>query len=279
MECYCTDERKGHFLRKVERSLETANFCAQCAKKNAWRCQRDPDCGWDEENQMCVDESGREAEMTRKIRRALANRMFHLCENWCLWDVEDPTDLYWYWSPWEKCWREQWDGLYCHREHVVKNSWEMQYMIHRSNNFCNFDEDLQDLVPGRFVPGAPENSAFEDIEISWEIASKDQSCDATCAGAGLQCNADQITSIKNFEGVTDEAKLAWNSLVIGTFMKAGTRCDEVITGNPSFALPAYRGSSTDKQPTVCITRSKEATSDPCAGTIGGNYRRLCACSV
>ena len=42
--------------------------------------------------------------------------MFHLCENWCLFETENPEAESWYYDPWKRCWREQYAGVGTHRQ-------------------------------------------------------------------------------------------------------------------------------------------------------------------
>jgi len=81
--------------------------------------------------------AGFDSEVDVRIRKAQANRMFQLCENWCLFQADDPEAESWYWDPWKACWREQYAGVgphmsYCSR--VIKNpdTIEMQFVTHRS---------------------------------------------------------------------------------------------------------------------------------------------------
>merc|ERR1719233_548762 len=77
--------------------------------------------------------------MDERIRYAQANRMFHLCENWCLFNALNPELESWYWDPWKSCWRETYsaDGVhrgYCDR--VIRNpdSIELKFVNERSSN-------------------------------------------------------------------------------------------------------------------------------------------------
>jgi len=110
LNCYCPNNRKGFYTKRVKRTVENTRFC------------------------------GNDNDVNLRIQKAQANRMFHLCENWCLFETEDPEAESWYWDPWKTCWREQYgeDGHngYCSR--VIKNpdTIEMQFINHTRNLFC-----------------------------------------------------------------------------------------------------------------------------------------------
>jgi len=103
LNCYCPNNRKGSYTKKVKRTVDNTRFC------------------------------GDDSEVEVRIRKAQANRMFHLCENWCLFHTDDPKAESWYWDPWKACWREQYDGSYCSRVIINPVTIEMQFVTHRSN--------------------------------------------------------------------------------------------------------------------------------------------------
>jgi len=107
LNCYCPNNRKGFYTKKVKRTVENTRFC------------------------------GNDTDIEMRIKKAQANRMFHLCENWCLFDTENPTMDYWLWDPWKTCWREQ-DELSTYCNHVIESpiTIEMQFMINRRDHFC-----------------------------------------------------------------------------------------------------------------------------------------------
>jgi len=112
LNCYCPNNRKGYYTKKVQRTVENTRFCG---------------------NDSSVDD---------RIRKAQANRMFHLCENWCLFETLNPAQESWYWDPWKKCWRETYSGVgphssYCDR--VIRNpdTIEMRFIYSRSENFLS----------------------------------------------------------------------------------------------------------------------------------------------
>jgi len=110
LNCYCPNNRKGSYTKKVKRTVENTRFC------------------------------GSDAAVEIRIQKAQANRMFHLCENWCLFNTDDPEAESWYWDPWKSCWREQYAGdahrTYCNRVIGSPDTIEMQFVNHRTSLFC-----------------------------------------------------------------------------------------------------------------------------------------------
>merc|ERR1712060_339107 len=107
LNCWCPNNRKGVYTKKVKRTVENTRFC------------------------------GDDTDIEMSIKKAQANRMFHLCENWCLFDTENPTMEYWFWDPWKTCWREQEDtSTYCTQAIEDPLTIEMQFLINRREHFC-----------------------------------------------------------------------------------------------------------------------------------------------
>jgi len=112
LNCYCPNNRKGFYTKRVKRTVSNTRFC------------------------------GDDTEVNHRIQKAQANRMFHLCENWCLFQTENPEAESWYWDPWKTCWREQYAGVvgmhmsYCSRVIRNPNTIEMQFVNYRKNHFC-----------------------------------------------------------------------------------------------------------------------------------------------
>jgi len=111
LNCYCPNNRKGFYTKKVKRTVGNTRFC------------------------------GSDGDVEVRIQKAQANRMFHLCENWCLFNTDDPEAESWYWDPWKTCWREQYDDIgahtsYCNRVITSPDTIEMQFINHRKNLFC-----------------------------------------------------------------------------------------------------------------------------------------------
>jgi hypothetical protein len=109
LDCYCPNDRKGSYTKRVKRTVDTTRYCY---------------------NDPSVDE---------RIKKAQANRMFHLCENWCLFETSDPEQESWFWDPWKQCYRETYsvgnDG-YCERVIRKPNSIEFKFIQFRTQNFC-----------------------------------------------------------------------------------------------------------------------------------------------
>jgi len=106
LQCYCPNNRKGFYTKKVKRTVRNTRFC------------------------------GNDTEVESRIQRAQANRMFHLCENWCLFDAVNPKGESWYYDPWKRCFREQYTygkghNGFCHRVISSPNAIEMQFINRR----------------------------------------------------------------------------------------------------------------------------------------------------
>jgi len=111
LNCYCPNNRKGFYTKKVKRTVENTRFCDY------------------------------DTDIEERIRKAQANRMFHLCENWCLFDTENPTEEYWFWDPWKTCWREQQEAASSYCTHIIEDplTIEMQFLIDRRKHFCELN--------------------------------------------------------------------------------------------------------------------------------------------
>jgi len=107
LDCYCPNNRKGFYTKKVKRTVNNTRFC------------------------------GNDAEIDTRIKKAQANRMFHLCENWCLFNTDNPRNESWYYDPWQACWREQNAAVqhmhrsYCSRVIINPDTIEMQFLERR----------------------------------------------------------------------------------------------------------------------------------------------------
>merc|ERR1719420_570380 len=111
IDCYCPNNRKGFYTKKVKRTVPNTKFCQE------------------------------DAAVDMRIKQAQANRMFHLCENWCLFNTFKPEQESWYWNPWKTCWREQYAGSGTHRSYcnrVIRNpdTIEQYFINYRRDNFC-----------------------------------------------------------------------------------------------------------------------------------------------
>jgi len=234
LNCYCPNNRKGFYTKKVQRTVENTRFC---------------------DNDSIVEE---------RIRKAQANRMFHLCENWCLFDTLNPEQESWYWDPWKKCWRETYSGVGPHRaycDRVIRNpdSIELKFVNHRSQNFlsCNGTR-------------TPTSAPVEDSNTTWVLSEKAESCDEACSRQGNECAADQTAQV-----------FASESQLINAFSEADFTCefDDVVmnrTDYEGWALPGVMGSRVcaNRQPT--LSHLEDLDSD-CGRVLGSNWQRLCAC--
>jgi len=231
LDCYCPNNRKGFYTKKVKRIENNTHFCYD-----------DP----------TVDE---------RIRQSQANRMFHLCENWCLFDTFYPARESWYWDPWKVCWRETWAAVDVHRgycDRVIRNpdTIELRYLNHRSEHFCGASKP----------PTAPP---VDYINTTWFLGEAGETCDEACASNGLQCASEQTATRFNTE-----------SQLISAFAEGGYDCDPNriamnITRMIGWALPGLRGTMCfNRQPTP--SHLEDLTSD-CHREIGSFWKRLCAC--
>jgi len=236
LNCYCPNSRKDFYTKKVKRIVNNTRFC---------------------DNDTIVDE---------RIRRAQANRMFHLCENWCLFETSYPEQESWYWDPWKTCWRETWAVRdqhrgYCDRVIRNPNSIELKFLNYRSEHFC-----------GATKP--PTSSPVADVNTTWILGERFESCDEACFRNELQCAAEQTATVFKTE-----------LLLIDAFADAGVEClSENIRMNMTFfegwALPGMR--TTSQNTAVCVNRQqplshlRDVPSD-CHRVIGNQWQRLCAC--
>jgi len=223
LKCYCPNNRKGYYTKKVRRTVENTRYCG-----------------------------GDDSEVNARIKKAQANRMFHLCENWCLFLTENPEAESWYWDPWHDCWREQYAGVgphmsYCNRVIRSPNAIEMQFLNYRKNMFCQSPQPTQ------------SPSIVDHI---WYLADEGDSCDDACMTNNKVCE-ENLTA-----GVTE------NNVNAGSyFAQAGVTCVNEEVGNVDWALPGYEVSSG-----ICLIRSSSTENTGCNWAIGLGYQRLCACA-
>jgi len=234
LNCYCPDNRKGFYTKKVKRTVNNTRFC---------------------DDDATVDE---------RIKKAQANRMFHLCENWCLFETINPQSENWYWDPWKVCWRETYSGAGMHRSYcdrVIRNpdSIELNFINYRSENFlsCGASE---------YPTSAPISDAA-----SWHLAAYAESCDDACSNLGKVC-AEEITA----QAFGSESEM------INAFAEAGHTCDSdtVQMENAKFegyALPGLKRSNSacvNRQPTLSHLENLDTD---CSKGMGYAWQRLCAC--
>jgi len=233
LNCYCPNNRKGFYTKKVQRTVNNTRFC---------------------DNDTTVDQ---------RIKKAQANRMFHLCENWCLFETINPEKENWYWDPWKMCWRETYSGTGVHRSYcdrVIRNpdSIELKFMSYRSENFLSCDAS-------EYPTAAPVSDPS-----TWMLADAHESCVSACNRLGKECAEDQTAVV--FGSQTD---------LINAFVEAGHTCDsnDVEMNNTKYegwAMPALKsnGRCVNRLPTLSHL---ETLDTDCSRKLGGSWQRLCAC--
>jgi len=234
LDCYCPNNRKGSYTKKVKRTVENTRYCG------------------DDTN---VDE---------RIKMAQANRMFHLCENWCLFNTLNPEQESWYWDPWNTCWYETYSGRGAHRgycDRVIRNpdSIELQFVNRRADNFISCDKTR-----------TPTEAPVEDANVTYFLSEEVASCDEACSSNSMTCAADQTARVFSSE---QDLK--------AVFQKAGFTCnsENIImnrTNWEGWALPGlgYGRICANRLPT--LSHLEDLDSD-CNRKIGEGWRRLCAC--
>jgi len=244
VQCYCPNNRKGFYTKKVKRAVE--NYVA---------CDGD-------------------AERTSRIRLAAANRMFHLCENWCLFNVYTPELESWYWNPWQKCFRIQYAGTGMHRSYcnrVITNPTDPgdekvieQYFINwRRDNFCQTGEHPQGHDQTYPPTGQPTDFAGAT---EWYLAEEEESCDTACANQGYICS--DAETAKLGESASDND-------VQAAFEEAGHLCTKYGVAPKHYAAPSLKTGSEE-----CLRRHDSTEENKgCQWPTGVGYKRLCACVV
>lgn len=229
LSCYCPNNRKGFYTKKVKRTVNNTRYCYD------------------------------DAIVDQRIKKAQANRMFHLCENWCLFETSNPDQENWYWDPWKQCWRETYSANgkhtgYCDR--VIRNpdSIELKFVNHRVNHFCGATKQ-------------PTSAPVADSNTTWVLAEVFESCDDACSRNGGVCAAEQTTRRFSSEDSMNSA-----------FIDAGATCDSLIMNRTKFegwALPGMlNGKCVNRQ--IPLAHLTDLDSD-CNRKIGGQWQRLCAC--
>jgi len=230
LNCYCPNNRKGFYTKKVKRTVNNTRFC------------------YDDSS---VDE---------RIKKAQANRMFHLCENWCLFETSNPVQENWYWDPWKQCWRETYSAVgvhtgYCDR--VIRNpdSIELKFVDYRLDHFCDVTEQ-------------PTSAPVPDSNTTWVLAELLESCDDACSREGGSCAAEQTTR-----------RFATESALTSAFSEVGITCESSVMNRTKFegyALPGVFNSITCVNRQLSLNHLQDLDSD-CNRIIGGEWQRLCAC--
>lgn len=255
LKCYCPNNRKGFYTKKVTRTVEATKFC-----------------GYDEQEGDAV---------TKRIKEAQANRMFHLCENWCLFNTQSPRTESWYHDPWNAdgpCWREQYSGVGTHRSYcyrVIRDPFTIEqfFIDTRSANMCGQELGGANTPTPTYTMDATENPAM-----TYHMAMPGDTCADKCADEGMTCSEDSNELVAG--GANDEWAQA-------AFQEAGYDCSSTFTeGNYGWAFP---GRNTDG--TCLLANSNNAAGtypdqttnhgpplvNTCNMSIGANYQRLCSC--
>jgi len=232
LNCYCPNNRKGFYTKKVQRTVNNTRYC------------------------------GSDEKADERIRKAQANRMFHLCENWCLFETENPQGESFYWDPWKKCWRETYSGTGAHRSYcdrVIRNphSIEMKFLNYRSDNFYSCD-----------VSRSPSSAPIVDPYV-WVLSEMEGSCDDACLSQNYTC-AEEAT-----------AQTMTLSELIAAFSDAGVTCQYQYTTLTNarydgFALPGYQSSKYCVGRQATLSHLDNLDTD-CSREIGAGWQRLCAC--
>jgi len=231
LSCYCPNNRKGFYTKKVKRTVENTRFCNE----------EDPNL----------------AEINLRIKHAQANRMFHLCENWCLFNTFKPEHESWYWNPWLKCWREQYAGIGPHRSYcnrVIRNpdTIEQYFINYRTENFCDPMSQMPTQMP-------------TDIATQWVLSNAEESCIDACEAIGQSCDEAKTASLDETVLVDD---------VHAAFLEAGVECNADLTGvaMADWAAPAAKGKR------CYIRNSTTGPETGCQWPVGDKFKRLCACT-
>jgi len=235
LSCYCPNNRKGSYTKKVKRTVSNTRYC------------------------------GSDSEMDERIKLAHANRMFHLCENWCLFNTLNPEQESWYWDPWNTCWYETYSGPGAHRaycDRVIRNpdSIELQFVNRRAQNLISCNKTM--------IP--PTLSPVEDVNVKYLFSAPAESCDDACAAKAKTCAAEQTARV--FSSETE---------LTNVFLEAGFTCksDDIVmnrTNWQGWALPGlgYGHICANRLPT--LSHLEDLDSD-CNRKIGNGWQRLCAC--
>jgi len=238
LKCYCPNNRKGTYTKKVKRTVANTRFC---------------DSGY--------------PEVERRIQKAQANRMFHLCENWCLFETDNPKTESWYWNPWHRCWREQYAGTgvhmsYCNRVIRNPNTIEQHFINTRSDSFCKKNLETGEIISLVTEEPTGQPSVFTS---TWYLADEEDTCDEACADQGKLCDEGKTNSLVT--GMDTEMNDALQEA-----SNSNLSCPDTETGKKDWALPAIKTNSG-----MCVLRHPDSSYTGCNWAVGVGYKRLCAC--
>jgi len=188
-----------------------------------------------------------------RIHRAQANRMFHKCESWCLFDLAEPESKSWLWNKKGECWKQQGPNSLCNRI-VGRNSAEFQHVKQRSSKMCK-----KDLTGG----------------IAWKLEPKgsrgrDRSCDVICGNNGLVCE------LSGFLSVTWDASQNNPHALEAIWGSVGVDDCRFEAGAD---LPYQPVLSTRGGENRCILSNRQGAvrDNACRARSKSTFRRLCPC--
>jgi len=223
--CYCPYENVGLYSLQAHRTVANTQYC------------------------------GSDEEMNERIQRAQANRMFHLCEDWCLYDTENPEKESWFWNPWRKCWHDSTSSVagafnfYCQTVYTQLNSIEMLFLKSRRDNFLT--------------------CGAESRPTSWVLSDFGASCDDACDSLGFTCNKEPL------------AQVFTESTLENAFFEVGSMCLGVSLipfqeWYLDLLLPGLKGSRFCIGWQLTEDHSENFKID-CNLACGPDWQRLCAC--
>jgi hypothetical protein len=206
--------------------------------------------------------------------------MFHLCENWCLFNTQSPRTESWYHDPWKKCWREQYAGIGTHRSYcyrVIRDPYtiEQLFIDTRAANMCPTGTHGGN---SNVNTPSPTNMGVVPGDYTWVLADQYDSCDDACAkkSGSWFC----VPSIA--ENLTSEIAMQGYG---NPFDDLSIDCDSDADGSDDFTIGQFGWAHPSVGPNgECIlrdpaTQSTDWTSKTgCNVSIGTGYRRICACA-
>jgi len=251
--------------------------------------------------------------LEERLKLAMVNRMWHLCRNWCVFDVDFPRTTSFYWDPFftdddgniEECWRTQVHELreegeehptisnahdnFCFREHINKNSIEFQFILKRASTFCNHPElpsyeptSAPINVDGKSLPAPVVRSGDSaDGKITWRVSDNiNKSCTNVC-GVHLQ-HCEISVAVKEYLPFSNLLLDLDRSMVEMAFKRIGIECSSIVIG-----VPAVQGPAFEHETMACMLRHPEQPTEYLCSFPAGEeeeivwktnaYRRICPC--
>jgi len=249
LDCYCPNNRKGFYQKNVERTVAGSVYC------------------------------GTDNGETARIQQSHANRMFHLCENWCLFNTIDPNAEMWYYDPWQKCFREQISGLpnanhtnYCYNVIADPYTIEIQFINLRATKFCAVP--LGPVVPGKGCSNTADIMLTPPGEIAG-VADAD-ACRQRCDDYGAACDGAQFTTgwIAWGPGQTSGG---FTNVVDGADIRSllATTCKLVTCSDCSSSTCSAAGTNGCKADSSCVSVGPAGAG--CGGTISDHLAKAIEC--